>query len=239
MKKHILLALIALISFLPSYAGTPVQVQAFVDEIYVPYGFDDNDNSQIIVAGYLPNLCHKSPSSSIEVDGKNIVVQVETLKYHPSNPFCPEMIVPFLEVIDLGVLSEGLYSIVVNPKAKENPPKEAKLLVQKSQVSDRDNHIYAAVEFIDVNKAPGVVALKGHNPSDCVELDRIEILSNGSNAYSIMPIMKQVSDYCPVSRNAFEYEVEVPKSLQAEKILLHVRSLQGESVNALWYNKRD
>ena len=31
-----------------------------VDNVYSPKGFDANDNSEVIVSGFLPNLCYKN-----------------------------------------------------------------------------------------------------------------------------------------------------------------------------------
>ena len=49
--------------------------------------------------------------------------------------------------------------------------------------------------------------------------------------------MKQVSEFCPMKMVPFEYEVEVPNNLEKEKILLHVRVMDGRSVNSLYLNR--
>jgi hypothetical protein len=76
----------------------------------------------------------------------------------------------------------------------------------------------------------------GSNPSDCLEFDRVEFVSNGSDTLAVLPIMKQVRDYCPAKEVPFKYEVEVPRVLRRDVILLHVRTMNGQAVNFLYKN---
>jgi hypothetical protein len=79
--------------------------------------------------------------------------------------------------------------------------------------------------------------LKGYNPSDCFELKEIIIIDNGVDTYSVLPKMKQVKEFCPKKMIPFAYEVEVPQRLEADKVLLHVRVMDGRSVNSFFNNK--
>jgi hypothetical protein len=206
-----------------------------VDEIYSPKGFDDNDFSEIVVSGYLPNLCYKSPTTSIKREGYKIVVTLESLHVRPvEGEVCAEMIVPFFETVQLGVLPEGDYKIEVNGKSVYR--KLGKLSVTKSFTSVMDDFLYANVEYVDKSFGSRVIKLKGHNPSDCYELEDVRFAHNGTDTYSILPKMKQVRDFCPMKMMPFEYSVEVPKTLKAGTVLLHVRSMNGKSVNTLFPN---
>ena len=114
--KHLRnLVLLSLTLGLPNvYASTPVVKKVEAQHVYTPKGFDTNDNSEVVIAGMLPNLCHKSPSTKVTRDGNKINIELTTLYYHESNPFCPEMQVPFLESVYLGILDKGLYEITIN-----------------------------------------------------------------------------------------------------------------------------
>lgn len=217
-------------------AGTPVETLIPIDHVYSPKGFDSNDNSQVIVEGFLPNLCHKSPMTSVKVSGKNIEITVKALKYDPSNPFCPEVIVPFVEAVDVGVLDKGLYDITVNGKSVYE--KESQLRIDEASSNSVDEFVYANVAYVEKQSGNRIVNLKGYNPSDCFVLDEIQIVDNGSDAYSILPKMKQVDDFCPMKMVPFQYEVEIPRKLQSEKVLLHVRAMDGKSVNTIFYNNQ-
>lgn len=233
MKKSI--SLLAALFSVTAMASTPVETHVPVDHIYSPKGFDSNDNTEVIISGYLPNLCHKSPKTSYEVKGNQINIEVKALKYHESNPYCPEAIVPFIESVNVGVLDKGLYEIVVNGKTQYE--KDSKIRIDESSSDAIDEFIYANVEYIEKkNNGSRVIELKGYNPSDCFVLENIEIVDNNKDVYSILPKMRQVSDFCPMKMVPFNYEVEVPNNLKENKVLIHVRSMQGKSVNSVFPN---
>lgn len=216
-------------------ASTPVSVMLPVENIYSPFGFDSNDNAEVVIEGFLPNLCHKAPSSEVVVKGNLIDIKIKSLKYESDNPFCPEVIVPFIESIDVGVLDKGNYDIMVNGKSIYQ--KEGFIGIAEASSDAVDEHVYANVEYVNKVEGQRVVELKGYNPSSCFVLDEISIVDNGRDAYSILPKMKQVSDFCPMKMVPFSYEVEVPQKLKRDKVLLHVRSMDGKSVNSLFDNR--
>ena len=227
--------LIALFS-VTAIASTPVAIHVPVDHIYSPKGFDSNDDTEVIVSGYLPNLCHKSPKSTYEVKGNKILIELKALKYHDSNPYCPEAIVPFIESVNVGVLDKGIYEIVVNGKTQYE--KGSSISIDESSSDAVDEYIYANVEYIEKkDNGSRIVELKGYNPSDCFVLEGIEVVDNKKDVYSILPKMKQVSDFCPMKMVPFNYEVEVPSNLKSNNVLLHVRSMQRKSVNSVFSNK--
>lgn len=235
LKSIIMRLFIAFMAMGVVSAGVPVEVMVPVEDVYAPKGFDSNDNSQIIVSGYLPNLCHRAPKSIVKIENKKIDIQIVSLKYHSSNPFCPEMIVPFVEAIDLGVMDKGMYDVVVNGKSIYE--QNANIRIDEASSDAVDEFVYAGVEFVEKSAGSRKVVLKGYNPSDCFVLDEIEVLDNEKDVYSILPKMKQISDFCALKMVPFEYDVIVPEKLKSDKVLLHVRSVQGKSVNSIFLNQ--
>lgn len=233
-KNIIIRVLIAFLAMGVAVASVPVEVMVPIEDVYSPKGFDSNDNSQIIISGYLPNLCHRAPKSIVKMEEGKVDIKIVSLKYDPSNPYCPEMIVPFVEAIDLGVMDKGVYDIVVNGKSIFE--KRASLQIDEASSDAVDEYVYAGVEYIEKSAGSRRVVLKGYNPSDCFVLDEIEVLDNEKDVYSIKPKMKQVSDFCALKMVPFEYDFIVPDKLQADKVLLHVRSVQGKSVNSIFLN---
>ena len=230
MKKTILMMVLGLLA----NAGTPVERLVPVKNIFSPEGFDSNDNVEVIVEGHLPNLCHKTPMKTVSINGNSIDIKVTALHYHDSNPFCPQVIVPFLETVSLGVLDKGDYKITVNGKTIFE--KEGSLSINESTSDAVDEHVYARVNYIEKTEGSRIVKLKGYNPSDCFVLDKIEVINNGKDVYSILPQMKQVRPDCPMEMLEFEYEVEVPNDLKSDRVLLHVRAMKGKSVNTIFNN---
>lgn len=230
MKKTLILFLIAC-SYLANAAGVPIEKEVPVDHLYIPSGFDSNDNVEVVVTGFLPNLCHKNPDAKVSFTGGEVNIEVTSLYYDESNPFCPEMVVPFTLPVSLGVLDSGEYKIAVN--ANNQKSKTGRLVVQESISNAIDNYHYAYVENVLKKEGSHRIHLKGYNPSDCFVLEKIEAQSNGADTFSILPKMKQVRDFCPMKMVPFTYEFDVPKSLNKKRILLHVRTMDGKSINTI------
>jgi hypothetical protein len=209
------------------------EVLAPVTHVFVPRGFDSNDDSEIVIAGYLPSLCYKSPRAFAQVEGKRADINVTALK--TSGRLCAQMSVPFLEVAPLGVLGTGSYDLRVNMNHRRGV--QTQLAVVSSRRSTIDENIYANVSQIERIRGTRAVLLKGENPSSCYQLDTIHMISNGKDVYSVLPILKQVSSPCTQSMTPFEYEFNVPEEFQISELLLHVRVMNGKSINHLFDNR--
>ena len=213
-------------------ASTPIEMLVPVDHVYAPIGFDSNDSVEIVVTGFLPNLCHKSPEANVTIEGNNVKVEVSSLYYQESNPYCPTMVVPFTKTIDLGLLDKGNYNIKVNGKSPWELTE--KINVSESTSSAVDDFHYAYVNYIDKEVANGEVVLRGYNPSDCFVLDKIDYVHNGKDTYSVLPKMKQIRSFCPMKMVPFKYSWKVPNDLNKSKVLIHVRTMDGKSVNSVY-----
>lgn len=218
-------------------ASVPIEKRVPIDHVFAPKGFDTNDSSEIVVAGFLPNLCHRSPRAKATVVGKTIHIEVKSLYYLPSDPFCPEVVVPFIETVNLGLLDKGKYRVEVNGGAEEDA--RTNMAVAESSSDAIDDFIYAGVQYVEKAEGSRHVQIKGYNPTDCYELDKIETVSNGKDTLALLPIMKKIRDFCPLKMIPFTYEYDVPEvqDLNRDTILLHVRSMEGKSVNVLFKNK--
>lgn len=214
-----------------SFAAEPISQLAPIDHVYSPKGFDSNDNVEVIIEGHLPNLCWKSPKAEVMISGKNININVKALNYENDNVFCAEAIVPYLLPVEVGLLDKGNYKVFVNGV------EDSAMFIDESSSDAVDDYVYANVEYIERDLGSRIVQLKGYNPSECFVYDRMEISNNGQDVYSVLPVMEQVSDFCPMKMVPFSIDMEVPKDLQAKKVLLHVRAMDGKSVNALFINK--
>ncbi len=93
--------------------GTPREIFLPVDQVFIQ-GTDHNDEFAIALNGYLPNLCHEEPMIEIDAIKNTVYIDVKTLTYDPSNPFCPEVLKEFIQKINLGKLEAGSYQIVIN-----------------------------------------------------------------------------------------------------------------------------
>lgn len=212
-----------------------IEVSVPVDHVFAPAGFDSNDHAEVVISGYLPNLCYKAPKADVKVVGNKIQINMKANKIKRGLGLCPTVIVPFIENVNIGLLDQGKYDLAVN----ENSPyeKNANMKVVEASSNSIDENIYANVsEIVRVSEQSRRVQLKGYNPSDCFELKEVQVVDNGSDVYSVLPKLNQLRDHCPKKMVPFVYEFSVPESLAAPQVLLHVRVMDGKSMNALFNN---
>lgn len=228
------IALATLLSSM-SFAQTQV-IDAPVDHLFVPAGFDNNDNIELVVTGLFPNPCYKRNDVKVEVNGDIIDIKVTAiLSGDDKSTMCAAMVVPFKENVIVGNLQGGDYKIVVN----RNTVYELKNKIHVSEAAsqNQDDHLYAMVNHIELGFTGGTTGsafLVGWRTSDCLEVDRVEYLSNGSDTLSIMPIMKKVREFCPMKMTRLHIPVHFnPENFTHSKILLMSRTLEGRSVNNL------
>jgi hypothetical protein len=207
-------------------AQVPEKVELDIQKIYAPEGFDSNDHVEVLVSAKLPSLCYKNPYVGALKEGQNIKLKLFAYYYKQD---CATVKVPVLEKIELGILDKGDYKISHNGNVQE-------LKIKESTSSAVDDNIYANVEYIEQNDSDRTISIVGENPS-CLKLKEITYSTNGKDTIAILPIMEFITNDCDEKMNHFSYEFEVPSDLPAKGLLLHVRSMNGKSVNTLFQNK--
>jgi hypothetical protein len=202
-----------------------------VDHLFVPKGFDNNDNVELVVTGKFPSPCYSRNNISVNVKEDKILVNINTEVKEKSPALCEPLKVPFSEVINVGTLQGGDYEIIVNGSLKE------KLFVETSNSQSVDDHLYASVEYVDLGFTGGLAGdatLIGKSVSSCLKLDHVEYISNGKDTYSVLPIMKRLSEDCPEENERIEIPIKYDLSkVDSDKVLLFVRSLDGKSIHSL------
>lgn len=201
-----------------------------VEQVFSPEGYKSNDDAEIVVKGYLPDLCYKSPIAKVNVIGNKIDVQLQAYREIGENVVCAEMLSNFLKPVEVGVLDKGNYQVFVNGELQPS------LNIGEFDSDAIDDLVIANVHKAVPDSEMKIVKLQGYNPSDCYSLAEVEIISNGIDSYSIIPKMEKSNDFCPMKMIPFEIEVQVPEDLDSENVLLHIRSMYGKSINALLRN---
>jgi hypothetical protein len=216
-------------------AQTPSVVDAPVDHLFIPNGFDNNDNVEVIVTGKFANPCYTRNKVEVEVKEDLINIEITSLSREGQTLFtCEPLKVPFTETVTIGNLQGGDYKVVVNQGSEFELKGNLKVAVSSS--NSVDDYLYAQVDYVDLGftgGGSGDALLVGHSVSPCLALDRVEYLSNEADTFSILPIMKKVSKDCPEKRTRMHIPVKFdPKKVKAKKVLLFVRSIEGKSVHA-------
>lgn len=236
MNKQLLTGMIPALALWVGLAdAAPAWVQIPVTKVFAPMGFDSNDDTQVIVSGVLPDLCYQSPKASATIEEGVVKVIVEAIYEAPEGVACAQLERPFLEKASLKVLEAGEYRVQANVGTAQLI--EEKILITQAASVDVNDHVYAGVDYVERVENSRDVVLYLNTPSDCYELDRVEQESNEKDTFSVKPIMRKIRNHCPIKTTEFKQNYTVPEGLPAEKILLHVRTLQGDSYNTLYQNK--
>jgi hypothetical protein len=218
------------------FAILPEVVEAPIDHVFVPNGFDNNDHVELVVTGKFPNPCYTRNKYDVKVKNDTIKIDITSLSMDdPAYTKCEPLKIPFTEVVDVGSLQGGDYKVIINEGGKYE--QKETITIGTASSDSIDDNIYAMVDYIETGftgGASGDAILVAQSPSPCLTLDRLEYLSNNKDALSVLPIMKKVSSDCPEKRERIEIPIKFdPSKFKFEQILLFVRTIEGRSVNTI------
>lgn len=219
-----------------AYAILPEVVEAPLDHVFVPHGFDNNDHVEVVVTGKFPNPCYVRNSHKVTVVNDVIKIDVTSVSMDdPAYTKCEPLKIPFTEVINVGNLQGGDYKIVVNEGGKYEQKDTISIAAASSE--SVDDNIYAMVDYVEVGFTGGTsgdAALIAQSPSPCLVLDKVEYRTNGNDSISVLPIMKRISSSCPEKTVQFEIPIKFDaSSFKYDQVLLFVRTIEGRSVNKI------
>jgi hypothetical protein len=204
------------------------------ENVFVPPGFDSNDNAQITITGSYPNTCYKSAPASVTVDEQNKRIVLRNQSYLRTSCWCLQMLVPYVQTVDIGVLKAGSYSILVEQSTGELS-KQTDLSVAVSANAGPDDDLYAHVQEVrlDSSNSAGAktLTLSGILTSSCMRIQEIKVAYHSSRVIEIRPLVSvQNQPDCASARIPFEERVVLTPSWQGTG-LIHVRTLNGQSIN--------
>jgi hypothetical protein len=218
-------------------APNPIEVPAEIERIFIPQGFDDNDNIEVVLHGNFPNTCYQVGNTEAKVDAETRTVTVSATSFQYPGTFCIQSITPWIQSVKLGLIPEGDYQVVY---AKDQTVRSS-LQVVRRKTESPDDFLYATVEnaYIDVNAETGKQALKlqGHFPYffiGCMVMKDVRVLKSPNDVMVVQPIAEIVEDeaVCATQPDdrGFEYTTGLAEPFKGEG-LLHVRTLHGNSLN--------
>mgnify|MGYP003683147267 CR=1 FL=1 len=236
MIRNVVLSSIMMAGTLFGQAEGPVRVDAPISKIFIPNGFDDNDNTEVVIHGKLPSTCYHMGDSKASVDEENQMINLDADVLFYQNSFCIQSITPYIQEVNTGLLKKGTYTVSYN----NDPSVEEKLEVKERTTESPDDFLYAPVKnaFIDVNFDSGkqVLKLQGTFPHmfiGCMVLKDVRVNSNPSDVLVVQPIAEIVDGpICDeqAADRSFKFTKGLKKPFYGEG-LLHVRTLEGKSLN--------
>ena len=230
MKQLLALAVAVWTTPLLAAHGDLIEVPA--DYMFVPTGFDDNDEVEIVLDGYLPSYCYRLTQPGVEVNiGERKILVQQGARYFPA--LCFDIPTPFTAIVRIGRLPTGHYEMAT----RDGRLKE-KLSVAASRYEHSDDHFYAPVEAAHIisSEYGHRAILEGRFTSKCFSLREVRVLNRGK-IVEVLPIIgyRETEPGCPKNQNWFREEVAIPRLDAAfPRVLLHVRSANGRSVNTVF-----
>lgn len=115
MKMQSLVLFVALSISGLSYAAREREVvykdvDANIQEAYIPGGFDSTAEAYVVVSGIFPNGCYKWKEARVEkADSSHHSVRV--IASVKQGDICPRMLVPYMKEVSLGRLNSGSHEV--------------------------------------------------------------------------------------------------------------------------------
>lgn len=220
--------------FIQSRAGageTPERLKVPIRKAYIPVGFDSNDRSEVVVTGILPDTCHKIGPSHAFVDPSTNRVTVEQEAYRFEGG-CMDMIIPFMQVIPVGMVGRGNYEVADMTTGKTL----GRLAVEEGKNPSTDDFLYLPVTSAHVQESesgPASIVLVGNYADRCTKFKQA-VVHYYPEVVVVQPIVERVEDRnCGEAFTRFSINVSLEKTLHGTH-LIHVRSMGGQSVNTLF-----
>lgn len=213
-----------------------------IEHVFIPQGFDDNDNAEVIVQGRFSNACMKTGPIEKILDESSKTIILTPKMYVYEGDACAQVIVPFIQRVTFGHLSPGQWKVLI----ADNPSlKIQHLTIRKAITAAPDDFLYAPVD--EVVLLPGLngvrqkLVVSGNWPvsttDSCFRLKELRTLLGADNTLVVQPIAEILDrDSCTSQsqrQRVFQESIMLEKPLNNDS-LVHVRVLNGESLNKFY-----
>ena len=216
----------------------PALVRAPVDKIYVPHGFDDNDNVELVLKGQFPNTCYKTGPVSVDIDRKEQKIKITAQAYRAQQTMCADVMISFIQPVHLGILDQGTYSVELAASPNVAP---IKLNIEAAKHPTQDDYLYAPVDTatvaVDDNGDNEVLRIEGSYPYmlvGCMVTKELRTNYDKDGVLIVQPISEFADgDECTSQKLSTHYKIEkdLGKPGLRGQYLIHVRTLNGLSLN--------
>lgn len=210
---------------------TPETITVSFNKVYVPVGFDDNDRTQVTIEGAFPNTCYKVGPYATKVDPTTRTITVQQQAYHYQG-VCLQVMVPFYQVIDLGLVPHGDYKIV----DAANGSSLSGIRIDTATKAEADEYLYAPMTdaFITTEPETGIhtLSIMGAFTDRCTMFEDIKV-NYTQDVIVVQPVVKHIA-----ARNCAQEKTRFVKTVQLKggltgMYLLHVRSMNGQAINKM------
>ncbi|MBM4252641.1 MAG: hypothetical protein FJ146_11770 [Deltaproteobacteria bacterium] len=215
----------------------PELVRAPVDKIFVPHGFDDNDNVELILKGEFPSTCYKAGPVSFRLDQASRKITITAQSYRAQQTICADVMIRFVQPVHLGVLDEGTYTVELQDTPQVAP---LQLKIERAKKPTQDDYLYAPVDTATVQRddnGDDVLRIEGEYPymlTGCMITREVKAQYDANGVLVVQPISEFTEgDECTAQNQKTHYTIkkDLGKLQTQGEFLIHVRTLNGLSLN--------
>ncbi len=206
--------------------------------VYVPQGFDTNDNVEIFFEGEFANACHKVGMTTHTVDEETKSIYITDMAYYFGESICAMMVVPYQKGVNAGILHEGDWKVYFR-HSRGNFVESGYVPVRTTENPRPDDHLYAPVEKVKfhngVDGTPAKLEIVGKFFDTCSRVDYVKVFQRAeSNVVEVLPIAIRDRGGCEEAPEGIDFKHIVKmKDLRPGRFLLHTRANNGRSVNEI------
>ncbi len=214
--------------------GELVPVEA--TDMFVPHGFDNNDEVVAVIDGYLRSGCYKITRPDVNIDHEQRMITITPqARYYEA--VCIQALVPYTQVVSLGVLNVGDYTV----QTKSRNLSET-LAVAESKNAGPDDMLYAPVDDVAVDNAVNptrpIAIISGRLTNSCMRIDDVKVQRNDKTIEIFPLLVLEDRVDCQLLETPFRIPVPLVRAGEREfrtgRFLAHVRSLNGQSANTVF-----
>jgi hypothetical protein len=149
---------------------------------------------------------------------------------------CVEILVPFRYTVHLGLLAEGEYKVEV---PGPGITLSERLPIKQACGRGPDDFPYVPVDSVEVNldrvHHRMVATVRGRFTNTCMRWAESRIEDHGKTI-NLLPILAiDALDRCDPLETSYERKVVLPATMRWGRHMLHVRTLNGQAVNDIFY----
>lgn len=216
----------------------PETFSAAPNGVYMPQGFDSNDNVEIFFEGEFSDACHKAGFTAHDIDEEKQHIYITDMGYYFGHDFCASMMVPYQKGVNAGILRTGQWKVFFR-HSRGNFVEQGTIPVREAVKVQPDDHLYAPVEQTIFRPAhgekPNRLELVGKFYNTCMRLDYIKLNKNSeSNVIDVLPIAIMDRGGCEEAPQGLHFSRTISlEKLNKGRFLLHTRANNGRSVNEI------
>ena len=189
-------------------ANAPELVSQLPVHVFIPKGFDNNDNAQVIIDGWLPDTCHKNGSYKVNVDSDRKQILIENQVYIYPGVGCLYIVIPvaFKDVSTFKAMGFMPVTISKNPNSPYGP----------------DDYLYAPVKDVFMENPRElmnrILILRGVFPDNCMSIQETRVKYKG-NTIVVLPIAQHLGSSCQLGAVPFEIRVDLSQAPSGHELI--------------------